>query len=147
MANEESLNQELNLQIQKLENEMVELKDLLTSKEKSQKSSELTASIINDLENSLVSAENTIANLVDELNQTKGNQFVNEEQTQLVIKGLQSDLLETENKVEILEKELGRFIEGNMADNKRDIGLSESITSDLENALANAEKTIADLQN
>lgn len=146
LAKEESLNQELNLQIQKLENEMVELKDLLSSKEKSQKSSELTASIINDLENSLVSAENTIANLVDELNQTKSRHSQSEEQTQLVIQGLQDSLAEAGNKVVSLEKELGRLIEGNMAENDRDIELSDSITSDLENALANAEKTIAELQ-
>ena len=115
------------MQIQKLESEMVELKDLLSSKEKSQKSSELTASIINDLENSLVSAENTIANLVDELNQTKGSQSQSEEQTQLVIQGLQDSLAEAGNKVVSLEKELGRLLEGNMAENDRDIELSDSI--------------------
>jgi uncharacterized coiled-coil protein SlyX len=69
-----------------------------------------------------------------------------EEQTQLVIQGLQDSLAEAANKVVSLEKELGRLIEGNMAENDRDIELSDSITSDLENALANAEKTIAELQ-
>ena len=124
LAKEESLNQELNLQIKELEKEMVELKELLSTTEKSQESNELTASIINDLENSLVTAENTISNLVDELNQTKGRNIQSEEQTQLVIQGLQDSLAEAANKVVSLEKEIGRLIEGNMAENDRGIKLS-----------------------